>query len=204
MKWRAASALTLVVAVAAAAAGGGEAPAASPYKKRRRLDHDTVAIALVFESDASNPTPHCGFDISFHVLHHDSVYCDADWPCIDTYECSDENVCVEPKSKSNTSRRLRRHQNKILLVLGIVVGALLLLALVISLCVFAAKKKKLEMQRAFVVDRDRVPPRRPSCLPTTPWTSRRRRRSRSSPRRASSGRRSSSWRSSASRPAPPR
>ena len=41
------------------------------------------------------------------------------------------------------------------MIMGIVVGALLLLALVVSLCVFAGKKRKLEMQRAFVV-RDQI------------------------------------------------
>ena len=94
----------------------------------------------MFESDASNPTAHCGFDISYHVLHHDSVYCDADWSCDKGLECR-ENVCMEPKSKSNASRRVRRHRNQILMIMGIVVGALLLLALVVSLCVFAGKKR---------------------------------------------------------------
>ena len=37
------------------------------------------------------------------------------------------------------------------MIMGIILGAVLLVALVWSLCVFAAKKKKLEMQRAFVV-----------------------------------------------------
>ena len=111
------------------------------------------SVALVFESDASNPTPHSGFDLSYRVIWEDETYCDADWPCSTGLACED-NVCHEKRNKNN-AQKLRRQRNRAFLVIGCIVGGLLLVALAVGVCRFAGKKAKLERQRAFIV-RDQI------------------------------------------------
>ena len=119
-------------------------------------DGDTRAVAVVFESDASNPEPRDGFRMLYHVLwNNGETHCDDDWPCTEGLECTEDAVCAPPENSKNDSRRLRRQRNRILTIIGIVVGSLLLVALALTLCRYSSKKHKLEKQRAAAV-RDQV------------------------------------------------
>ena len=119
-------------------------------------DGDTRAVAVVFESDASNPEPRDGFRMLYHVLwNNGETHCDDDWPCTEGLECNEDAVCAPPENSKNDSRRLRRQRNRILTIIGIVVGSLLLVALALTLCRYSSKKHKLEKQRAAAV-RDQV------------------------------------------------